>query len=63
MQTKVLIQMRDTYQTLNEELYGIWILQKRKQSKIFLELFLCPKSNYLDTDSSKLSIDLDMFIV
>ena len=55
--------MKDTYQTLNEDLYGICILQKWKQSKIFLELSLCPNSNYLDTDSSKLSIDLDMFIV
>ena len=57
--------MKDTYQTLNEDvhIYGIWILQKCKQSKIFLELSLDPYSKYLDTDSSKLSMDLDMFIV
>lgn len=55
--------MKDTYQTLNEDVYGRWILQKCKQSKIFLELSLDPYSKYLDTDSSKLSMDLDMFIV
>ena len=57
--------MKDTYQTLNEDvhIYGIWILQKCKQSKIFIESSLDPYCKYLDTDSSKLSMDLDMFIV
>ena len=48
--------MKDTYQTLNEDIYGISILQKCIQSMIFLELSLCPISNYLDTDSSKLRL-------
>ena len=45
------------------KIFGVYILQKCKQSKIFLELSLDPNSKYLDTDSSKLSMDLDMFIV
>ena len=55
--------MKDTYQTSKTYMeYGFY-KNVNKASKIVLELSLFPKSNYLDTDSNKLSMDLDMFIV